>query len=366
MSQSDTQDVKQLIINYANEQQKSFKTMKSFFEELVKDLNLNLTYRQLRGYFTRYNEVQNSVNRLIRQNTQINVSGLTTSTISNLITAESVFNKLEVIWNDEIHKEELAASNTVEINTDQPIAVVAVADQHFGGGIGTATDIRRIFDEAKLMANTPNLYLAHNGDLSNNFIGEWTANLNNNRQISIKEEAVISLEYMKIIQDILVAWVTGNHNYWTEKYTGFSANYEMLMQLKNKQSILFDDDELNFRVKTSFADVGFLMRHIWRGNTSTNLTGGIERAAKLNNIYDSTVYIGAHIHSGGIIKEFINAGKTNYALLCGTYKKIDHYSRQNGFFKANDSTAVGVVIHPKFGIMPFSNLYALCDYMKWA
>lgn len=366
MSQSDAQDIKTLIIEYAKQQNKSFKTMKLFFEELAKDLSLNLTYRQLRGYFTRYTEVQDSVSRLIRQDTQIVITGLTTSALENTITAESVFNKLDVIWERETYKEELAAKNTIEINTDQPIAIVAVADQHFGGGINTATDVRRIFDEANLMTNTPNLYLVHNGDLSNNFIGEWTAHINNQRQLSIKEESVISLEYMKRIESILVAWVTGNHNEWSEKYSGFSPNYEMLMRLKNRHDILFDNDEINFRVKTQFANVGFLMRHIWRGNTSNNLTGGIERAAKLNNIYDSTVYIGAHIHSGGIIKEFINAGKTNYALLCGTYKKIDHYSKQHGFFKANDSTAVGVVIHPKFGIIPYSNLYALCDYMKWA
>lgn len=256
-----------------------------------------------------------------------------------------------------------ALNNTLEIDTKSPIGIVFVADQHFGGSEKyTATNAKKVFDEAELILTMPNTYIIHNGDLSNNFIGNWTTSINHNKKFSILEEAAISRKYMQLISPILIGWVDGNHNNWSEKSSGLDENLRMLNEFTSK--VFYDPDELTISIKTPYCDhLGMVIRHKWLGHSQWNPTHAIEKNAKLNHNYNASIWAGAHIHTSGLIRDFNNHGETNWAFLCGTYKEYDSYQKTNGFPQANKTTAVGFVLHPIHGVIPFSNLYVMKEYM---
>lgn len=346
---------------YTEYPEATFNTKKDLFQLLEEHFQYSWSYRQWRYQTESNEEFAELVNEFITK-ADPKITGNVSSVQVNSIDTDKLLVEMIEHYDKEVKREELSASNTFEVDVNQPIAFICVADQHIGGGKETATDVKSVFEHANLIKDTPNTYMIHDGDLSNNFIGNWAYSIAHNRKFTIEEEVALSKKYIEIVKDKLVAWVSGNHNYWSEKYSGLNTQLELLNSCK--ANCFFDDDEVYFKIKTPYIETGVMIRHIWNGYSIYNITHGIERNAKFDNPNNASIFIGAHIHRGGVIRDFVLNGQTAHALMCGTYKTIDHYAKQKGFGKSNSTQAVGFVLHPEFGVMPYNNIYALCDYMN--
>jgi hypothetical protein len=340
----------------------SFPTKKAVYEHLQEKLpELGYSLRQWRRRQEESSELNLAISEVVKK-TVTHMSGLTVEIQANEIDEEKLYAEMVSHFDKVDERANLAKSNTFEIDTNGPVAFVLASDQHLGGGKGTATDIKGMFTEAELVNSIDNCWFLHNGDLSNNFIGNWTTSISHNRRFTIEEEAAISRKYMNLIKDRLIAFVSGNHNAWSEAYSGLDVNLNMLNEIKS--NCFYDNDELFLSIKTPyFNHCGVVLRHIWNGFSQFNPTHAIERNAK-NMSYDAKIWAGAHIHSSSLIREFNIRGETNYAFLTNTYKRYDDYSKRRGFSESNKTTAIGWVLHPEFGIVPFSNLYALRSFME--
>jgi len=325
---------------------------------------LDYSLRQWRRRQDESDTLRFAIDKVVRyaQVASIKLTGLTATVQANEINTDKLYAEMVGHFDEIDKRSDLAKSNTFEIDTDGPVGIVFSSDSHFGGGKGTATDIKRIFEEAELVNTINNCYRIFAGDLCNNFIAPWTTSIAHNRKFTIQEEHAISRKYITLIKDKLIGFVNGNHDNWSAFAAGLDINLNLLNELT--ANCFYDDDELFISIKTPYANnVGIVTRHMWAGTSQNNATYGIEKGARLMP-YDAKIFIGAHYHSGSYIRSFPLRGEVAYAALCGTPKRYDTYSKRCGFPVSNDTISLGIVIHQEFGIVPFDNLYAMKSFME--
>jgi hypothetical protein len=239
------------------------------------------------------------------------------------------------------------------------VALFCFADQHFGS---SGTDVQRAFDEAALVLDTPHSYACILGDVRDNYILSKLQHLNFNNMQPLKDQRVLTAEYIKRIADRLAVWGGGNHdNGWTQDLTGI--DYDRGLVAKYAPGCLYDPDEVLFTVQVDGAEWTVKARHKWRGRSIYNDTHGIERAQKWEQNW--TCGIGAHNHTGGLIREFVAGGRQGLAVMTGSYKRIDTYARELGLPPSGPSVGVAVVFDGETGYMRgFTDLERAAAWMR--
>ena len=246
-------------------------------------------------------------------------------------------------WRRTADLEQRRAQQTLEF-ADGPIGIAQLADQHLGDH---GTDYDRIFEDARLIAETDGLYAGTLGDVVNNFIILKLAHARAGSHITIPEELALAREYLRLIGPKLLYAVGGNHDWWTAKMAGIDYFADVLASVN--PDVLYDQDDSHITLRVAGAAWRLRLRHKWRGNSIYNPTHGIERAHKWDHDFD--LGVGAHTHESGLARPFNASGRDGLAVLCGSYKRVDHYARQSGFPKANPSAAVVVIFDPASGTM---------------
>lgn len=251
---------------------------------------------------------------------------------------EEVLAKAEAAW----HKTEqlMTRRRNQRIEFDSPtICLVAVADLHFGG---PGVDYPRAFAEAELIADMPNTWLITVGDMVDNFIVGKLVQQRLKAEFSIAEEWALVRRYLRIVADKLILAVAGNHDQWTMAMSGLDYFGDVLEQLDQNQRCIYNRHRALAEIVVDGWPLLARVQHKWRGSSIYNPTHGIERAAKFDHPFD--LGLGAHIHRGGLARQFICRGRTAMALLAGTYKRVDDYALQQGFAQPNEAVAVAVIL----------------------
>ena len=220
---------------------------------------------------------------------------------------------------------------------EQEICICFGGDEHIGN---KGTDIERMFDEAQIIAETPNMYAWKMGDLVDNFIIGYLIAKNEQAPIEVKEQWALAKEYLQMHGNSIIAAVGGNHDAWTQLTAFIDHNRDIM-----PKGILYDPDEIKADVKVGDASFPVWARHKWRGNSIYNATHGQERAARFDNP-DFTIYAGAHVHKGCFFREFNLKQERKAAVLSGTYKLYDDYQRKKGFKQSDKSTVCPVIFRP--------------------
>lgn len=248
---------------------------------------------------------------------------------------ETIFSKALAQYSHSVLLDARQHDQIVQVDFS-PCCVVYVADHHFGN---PGTDVGRIFAEADIITAMPQTIVATVGDLFDNFILEKMRHVRFDTTITLQEEFVLGKRYLQKIAPHWRLAVDGNHDLWTWLLTGINWQRETMRQI----APLVLHDTYDCRVTLRVKDVDFpgRIRHSWRGRSELNDTHGIEKAARFDQ--DFVWGVGAHTHRSGVVRSFNNAGCNGMAGLCGSYKRIDSYARQNGYPKANNSTAIAII-----------------------
>lgn len=239
-----------------------------------------------------------------------------------------------------------------------PACVVYVADQHFGNA---GTDVARAFAEADIISSMPQTVVATVGDMFDNFILEKMRAIRFDTPMSIQEEIILGKQYMQRLAPKWRLAVDGNHDLWTMLMTGMNWQRELIKDIT--PTILHDAYDCRVTLRVKGVDFAGRLRHNWRGRSEINDTHGIEKAARFDQ--DFVWGVGAHTHRSGVVRTFNVAGCNGIAGLCGSYKRVDSYARQNGYPKPNTSTAIAIIFDAETNSMTgFDNLEMAAKVME--
>lgn len=273
--------------------------------------------------------------------------------------AEEVLKRMS--HNFRVHREaQIRRRNqSIRFSGERPICITFVADNHIGN---VGTDYDRMIAEARLIAETENMYVIQVGDLVDNFIVGKLLGLRIGTKISIPEEWVVADYYLRLLGTKILGVCGGNHDKWTLAVSGIDQLQSMLRNIR--KDVLYDTDELLLTIQVGELIVPTRIRHKWRYSSILNPTHGIERAFERDQAKRFMLGVGAHTHVSGLARQFNGGGSTGLAVICGSYKVYDDFAHTQGFTQPNGSTAIAVVFHPKNGMIGFDNLELAAEYMK--
>lgn len=240
-----------------------------------------------------------------------------------------------------------------------PVGIVFVADNHIGN---EGVDYDRMFNEAEIIASTPNLYVMQVGDLIDNFIVGKLMKVRIHTTISIPEEWALAKWYLDLLGPRLLGVCGGNHDAWTSAMSGIDVLRSTVASIR--PGLLYNPDELQVTVDVAGKQWPILVRHKWQYNSVLNPTHGIERAFERNQAKPFILGVGAHTHVSGLVRQFNAGGRTGTAVLCGSYKIYDNYAQQLGAPTPNGSTAVTIIFHPDHGLVGYDNLTLASEVLK--
>jgi hypothetical protein len=243
---------------------------------------------------------------------------------------------------------------TIRFDTG-PVMLAFCGDQHIGNA---GTDIKRVFQEQKIIKQTPAAYCWQMGDVVDNFIVGRLQEQNFKPAAPIWEQWQLAQEYFDRWEDRIVAFVGGNHGAWTMEQTQLDYRRDIC-----PDGILYDGDDIQCTVSVGSSEFDIWARHKWAGNSIYNQTHGQERAARFNDP-NHDIYVGAHTHEGALYREMIHEGKRKAAVQIGTYKVEDDYARTQGFPPSDMSTACAVILHDDGSMHGMADLTAAKRYMQ--
>ena len=241
---------------------------------------------------------------------------------------------------------------------DGPIALVWAADHHFGD---PGVDVERAFEEAKLIANTPGMWVGLGGDMTNNFIVTKLQFIRNEARMTITDEWVLMKMYIETLMEKILFSMPGNHGGWTKLLSGIDYFANIMDRLC--KNALYDKHQVRFTLQVGDWKIPCKARHKWRGSSIYNVTHAIDRSALREG--DFLIGFGAHTHTGGYYRTLNVSGENGIALQSGSYKRYDEYPEELGLDRPNKSTAVAVMIVPENrSFTGFDNLQTCADVIR--
>jgi predicted phosphodiesterase len=268
-----------------------------------------------------------TLERDLRQYRQMQKADITSKIIIDGIKAEEHVDIDEI--RDYLYKISDRAASKVHRLTHQTIEVpyesfvlCMISDMHIGG----KSDYRQIDRDVELITNHDRAFAILAGDDLDNFIIGKLVNI----QRAQPTTGDMELRYCKhILQQLApstLVYVSGNHNKWSKKLTG----HDLFRELFTDFPMLFDNDEVRFKLKTPHIEEKWLVRHRFKWGSIFNPTHGQEVNWERGD-YDFDVVMGGHTHIATLFREFIKHDKLKLAIQLGTYKMLDDFQQEMNF-----------------------------------
>jgi hypothetical protein len=230
--------------------------------------------------------------------------------------------------------------------------IVGLGDQHAGS---PGSDYPRMFEEARIIRDTPGMYCVLLGDTIDNFVApKLVAQIRTGTRLSIPDEAVIAREYLSILAPKIIAVVSGNHEGWTQQLAGIDYFQSVIAQINPR--CLYDPFNLWAKVTVGDFSRRMAMSHAWRGKSMYNPTHAFIRSRLIDGKrYDFG--FGGHTHRCGSYQSFPDEGETVLALLAGSYKIVDDFGRRLSLAAPNKATAISVMLDSReHAMIPLDDL----------
>ena len=216
------------------------------------------------------------------------------------------------------------------LRSDEPIGLVLFGDPHVDDD---GTDLAHLSSDIKFVKETPGLYAANMGDLTNNWqrvLGHLYAH-----QHTTEDESIEMLRW--IVTSLPWMWVVlGNHDKWSPlaqvmcKERGVrSVSHGAIFNLRFPCGVVCKVDA----------------RHTHKGHSQFNPSHGEVKQNFRGSPAD--IIIGAHTHTGAytLLKNGV-ADQIGHCIRVGAYKKYDDYAEANGFPSEALAPSVMCVIDP--------------------
>ncbi len=239
-----------------------------------------------------------------------------------------------------------------------PFAVAVLSDIHGGG----KSDYAKIVSDVEIIKNTDDFYAIIAGDVTDNFVIGKLVSVQMHQPTTLEHERLFAEWFVETLKDSIIAWISGNHDNWTYKVSGFDPYKHYLKGV----NCLFDRNEILFDLQVGDYSERWCARHKWRSGSIFNPTHGMEVGWERNGM-DFDVAIGGHTHIATIYREFIKHDIKRAAVLLGTYKILDEYGKECGFANTHSgSVGSGAFVYDRnFNRMWFSGIEQAAEYLNY-
>lgn len=226
---------------------------------------------------------------------------------------------------------------TLDCSTErQPIALVLMSDQHIARG--SYTDLRRLRQDAQLIAATDGCYAFLAGDGIDNHIKHRAAVINSTD--GPDEQYKLYEYFLSIFAHRIAAIITGNHEYWTKQFAGVDA----VSWLAKQNNLAYCRHEARVTVKVNDAAVRLNMRHTYRFNSQFNQTHSPKQWARMDSEAMADIYCIGDKHDFAM-ESCILHGKVRWFVRPGAYQISSGFSDQMGYNDALPASPV-FIVHP--------------------
>lgn len=204
---------------------------------------------------------------------------------------------------------------------NEPISVSFISDQHIS--IDAAVDLKRMREDAELIAGTENAFAVLGGDGVDNHIKHRAAILS---QRSVPDDQYHLYNfYLGIIGPSTLVMISGNHDDWTAQIGGI----DMVRRIAEGNKVHFAPDEGRVDLSLGKVDYKLACRHQYRYNSTLNLCHTVKRWYDMG---DDPFDIGVVCHHHEAATETFNRhGAPRYAARPGSYQITTAYGRQKGY-----------------------------------
>ena len=240
---------------------------------------------------------------------------------------------------------------------DLPIVISLMTDTHYGA---LNANTRLLNEHLDIIRNTPNFYMVHNGDHTDNFnaAGKWASAMGEDplpQQIASRAWCAKLLE----LDDAgkIIALGFGNHDNFGEKA---GQDYHESFMGQFKAPILTSGGLLHIRHGWQY---DLAMTHMYWGTSKLNPTNANKRFMDFEYPDADISFLGHTHQSEGL--HFQKGPKDRIACIGGTYKDRDDWARKNGIGGRSGSPGWAVALWPnERGMMLFQDIQKAEEFIQ--
>lgn len=219
------------------------------------------------------------------------------------------------------HKE-AAKLIRIKVNLDGPYGILTMGDPHIDAA---GTDWPLLEKHTRLIRNTPGLFGANVGDITNNWIGRL-ARLYGEQNMSRKRALILAEGWLREVRWL---WIDpGNHDLWS----GADDPVRWITRFAGIH-YKWQGSRLDL-VSPNGASVIINSRHDHPGHSMYHPTHGPLKASIWDGFHDD-VYTCGHIHSGAYMLKPHPNGKYSHILRLSAYKVYDSHKDEKGFLDSH-------------------------------
>ena len=230
----------------------------------------------------------------------------------------------------------LTNPHVVSVDAKSPIGVAFIADQHLGSYY---VDYDKAEADAKLVADTPNMYAIFGGDSIDNFIKLAISSAMLESTAPPAEQLKLLEYYLSMFKGKILAMVSGNHELWMKEMTSFDIYKHILKVVPTYEPFAAKID-----LYVGLIEYKIMIRHKYRFNSSFNLTHTVKRMYDMCD-YPFDIGVICHHHQA-TYEPFSKHGQTRWAVRTGTYKITDEFASKIGFPPPNNKIVPTAILYP--------------------
>ena len=237
----------------------------------------------------------------------------------------------------------------------QPVAVAVVSDQHIR--LSGPVDLKRMREDAELIAQTDGLYAILGGDGVDNHIKHHAAMVHGGS--APNQEWQLFDHYLGLFQDKILAVVSGNHDDWTSDVSGVSK----LKDLAEARRLFMAPDEVVLHLSVGDQPYTVLVRHQYRFNSQLNQVHTVKQLWNYGNTkFDIGVV--CHHHTPAI-EPFLRHGQVVWGARPGSYQYTSSYARRYGHASAFPTCPTFLLWPDSKRILGFMDVRDAADYLTY-
>tara|TARA_S200002703_G_scaffold15841_2_gene13481 strand:+ start:1818 stop:2876 length:1059 start_codon:yes stop_codon:yes gene_type:complete len=206
------------------------------------------------------------------------------------------------------------------VKIDGPIGVLHFGDPHLDN---PGTDLGLFEEHCNLVMDTPALYCANVGDVTDNWVGRL-AKLYAESKTTAADGWRLAEHYINYVSDKLLYLIGGNHDAW-------SGSADPLKWITRQVAALYQSSEVRINLRfPNKTTCRINARHDFAGHSQWNPAHGPGKALMLG--FRDHIAICGHRHKSGHMQlKDPQEGINMQAIQVASYKTYDTYAKEKGF-----------------------------------
>ena len=234
------------------------------------------------------------------------------------------------------------------------VLLLPLSDIHIGSG-GSCYDVLESLTD--LLLQTPYMYIATHGDLTDNFINFFSKAAMFSQILNPKQQQAFLRSWLEEVQHKMLYAAWGNHEEFEEKLTGNNAIHDLL-----SRRVTFLEKIAHVQLKLNKIQYDIAVTHRTRFNSSFNETHGLRQLAR-KDLPNCDIYLTGDKHTPSYSVAW-ERDREQVFMMTGTFKREDTYSGRYYAYMTHVEFPCLVLDTEQKRFTPFSNIAAAMDYCE--